>query len=708
MRGKILCVFLFLKLTVFAQQMVLTDTILPNTMGCERDPFTLAHKLIEGKKTDKEKFDVIFTWVTRNIRYDYGLYLSPHGSTQPDTKRILRRKKGICLDYAALMDTLCKVAGLQSVSVYGYAKDDLFDVHDSIYMDNHAWNAVKLNNYWYVYDVTWSSGQYRLKLRKISEWIYRGRLKIISKEKERILRFKSVSSECGTGNEHEIKLRTLKWRQRVLLNLLYLFPLHTKRYFAPPVNPLFYLSDPETFAITHFPDNPYWSLTGNYKTIVDFEKDSAYYHLTEETLLKQKREGRHCGNCDDYLALNPLQKTVQMKTNSREFNRKNTFVTADCNFELAILIYKQSIPEADSAIKITLLDSTITYLKASKADFQQSRANVSKESSQQRAKNNAKMKLLNEENKKHHTFVREVSAALNKETEKMKKFALKERSAISKFKTDKKQLKRLPDKFNDPDNFKASKKSEVIKRRLNLLLKETDSINRVIEKSKDVFNLAILKLSNRIWAKVTAQEELFKPFQFGELHRLFYLEDNYEKVIVTERNKLPEAERRYASDLRDSIFKVSDTCADLGEYIFKLLKKRNELFTQTAKMIHSLKNDPGVATDSLSNFIRSGCDRIQEDICWINGRSSVLQSTIYGFEALKNRQELLLDAIQREKRAEYKRFRKINGEITRRTLKFKRIPAHNMQLVSVALYKVRQEKRNFLHKLRDERKRQKK
>lgn len=689
--------------------MTLTDTILPDTRGVDRNPVTLAHKLTEGKQTDKQKFDVIFTWVTRNIRYDYGLYLSPHGSTQPNIKRILRRKKGICLDYAALMDTLCEVAGLQNVSVYGYTKDELFDVHDSIYMDNHAWNAVKLDNYWYLYDATWSSGYYAWKFRRISEWIYKWKLKIIAKSKERNLTFKTPQTECDKGGEaYQVKLMTLNWRQSFILKMLNIFPLHIKLYFVPPVNPLYYISDPEIFAITHFPDNPYWSLTGNYKTIVDFEKDSAYYHLTDEVLLSQKREGRHCGQCDDYFALDEMQKVKQMKKNSYNFNRKNAFVMALCDYELAGMFYEKSEPEIDSVAKVSLLDSAITHLQSARADFQQSSRYVSKESAQQRMKNNTKMKRLYEENNNHINFVRSMISMVNKETEKMRKFSLKKSTVEHEFKVKKKELLKLSDNLKDVSSYKVNKKLEAVKLKLSMELKTIDSMHTEIEKVKNTFNSTAVVLSDRLWKEVRMQRKLSVPFEFGTFHRLLNQNDNYKKVIVTERDKIKQMEESYAAALRDSIFKLSDSCADKGNQIFKLLRQRNDFFTLAAKMINTLVNAGYIPADSLHNYISFCSNRIQADMCWIIARSSVLQASIIGFEQLKYGQQELIKTIKKEKRAEYKRYRMVNKEINRRTIKFKNIPAQNLRSVSSKSNKVKQVKRMFLKKLKEERKMAKK
>jgi transglutaminase/protease-like cytokinesis protein 3 len=180
----------------------LSDSILPNTKGFERNPLALVNKLTAHKETDKEKFDMIFTWVTKNISYDYYSYLAPTGTSIPRIDRILKYKTGICLDYAYLMDTLCELAGIKSISISGYAKDDLFDVNDSIYMDNHAWNGVKLDNYWHVYDVTWSSGEYKWSYKKFSKLIIKWQKKILARRRSSVLTFKPrCKPECDSAKK---------------------------------------------------------------------------------------------------------------------------------------------------------------------------------------------------------------------------------------------------------------------------------------------------------------------------------------------------------------------------------------------------------------------------------------------------------------------------------------------------------------------------
>ena len=49
--------FILLQFNLYSQeQIVLSDSLLPDTRGCERDPVKLVNKLIEGKQGEKEKY----------------------------------------------------------------------------------------------------------------------------------------------------------------------------------------------------------------------------------------------------------------------------------------------------------------------------------------------------------------------------------------------------------------------------------------------------------------------------------------------------------------------------------------------------------------------------------------------------------------------------------------------------------------------------
>lgn len=709
----LIIIFLLLKnITLCSQSTyVLSDSILPNTKGCERNPLALVNKLTANKESDKEKFDMIFTWVTKNIRYDYYSYLAPTGASMPRIDRILKYKAGICIDYAYLMDTLCKLAGLRNITITGYAKDDLFDVNDSIYMDNHAWNAVNLDNYWYVYDVTWSSGEYKWGYKKFSQRIINWRKKILARVKTKVVTFKSsFKTECDSGEGICKKvIYTISKKDKFLLKLLSKFKLKKRRVFAKVARPDYYLSNPETFAITHFADNPYWSLVASQKNIRTFECDSAYYHLNDSVYIKQVRQARTCVDCDNYFSLDEMNKQKQMKQNSFAYNKRNRFITWLCNYNIANLFYNKGVLAEDSLTKVSMLDSAIMYLTNSKNDLYQCLSNVRTESELQKIKNRNKDVTLYNENRQHLDFMRAIIKTSYEKTRKMDYFAKQAYPNARKLKRQKEKLTDVAAKVKTKaHHFNPKKKIEELQFKLAKQLKQNDSLNRIIHDLVLSQNQNVNTLSDNIWKKIKSQDSLAQPYNKGSFYRWFYLLDNYKKPIVEVRKKIAGYEMQYSNNLETEIFSPSDSCADAGYEIYKLVEKRNALYKETLNTLNDLVTEEVIKRDSLYKQMFKYQTHIQKDICWLAGGSSKLKSVVDGYKILVKSEKRIENAIRGEIGAENGRRKSIDKEINRRKRKFISVPLHNMKVTNKRKNVVVRYKREYLKALKAERRKQNK
>ncbi|MGB6269155.1 MAG: transglutaminase domain-containing protein [Olleya sp.] len=135
----------------------------------------LAHNLTYKLTTDAEKFRAIYFWVCNNIKGDAVQdhkvskkrkqfkndslgYLKWNNQYKITAfKKLLKHKKTMCTGYAYLLKELCFFANLDCKIINGYGRSVTSNI-DSLSMINHSWNAVKLNNKWYLCDATWSSG----------------------------------------------------------------------------------------------------------------------------------------------------------------------------------------------------------------------------------------------------------------------------------------------------------------------------------------------------------------------------------------------------------------------------------------------------------------------------------------------------------------------------------------------------------------------
>ena len=143
----------------------------------------LAYSLTSKLDTQVEKFRVIYTWVCPNIESDRNfaeITINKRKKFKNDSisfsnwnsqvqsgmfKKLLNDKKTICSGYAYLVKELSALANIPCEIVDGYSRTVNTNVN-KIDIPNHSWNAVKLNNKWYLVDATLSSGFYLVNENK--------------------------------------------------------------------------------------------------------------------------------------------------------------------------------------------------------------------------------------------------------------------------------------------------------------------------------------------------------------------------------------------------------------------------------------------------------------------------------------------------------------------------------------------------------------
>ena len=206
----------------------------------------LAFNLTSRLKSDVEQFRAIYMWVCSTIKNDYRLYsknMHKRNKYSNDSlklklwndefrktafKTLLKKQQTVCTGYAYIVKELATLANLECKIINGYAKVSTTNVK-TLNTPNHSWNAVKLNNKWYLCDPTWASG----------------------------------------------------------------IPSPKTNRFTFHYNDGFFLAQPKLFATNHFPEDKTWWLTENhYSTLEDFKAapilyGSAYNYLTE---LKSPRQ----------------------------------------------------------------------------------------------------------------------------------------------------------------------------------------------------------------------------------------------------------------------------------------------------------------------------------------------------------------------------------------------------------------------------------
>ncbi len=117
----------------------------------------LARYLVGPAKNNKEKARAIYRWVTDRIAYDVTAYYAGEAPDEAPEK-VLKARKALCGGYASLYKALCREAGIKAVIVQGKAKGHEDREDDSSKTSLHGWNAIELDDEWYLVDATWGAG----------------------------------------------------------------------------------------------------------------------------------------------------------------------------------------------------------------------------------------------------------------------------------------------------------------------------------------------------------------------------------------------------------------------------------------------------------------------------------------------------------------------------------------------------------------------
>ncbi|WP_237276065.1 transglutaminase domain-containing protein [Tenacibaculum ovolyticum] len=135
----------------------------------------LCYKLTHKLTTEVEKFRAIYTWVSMNVKGDSKMHnrvSKMRKKLKKDSislfkwnreykktvfKNLVKRKKTMCTGYAYLIKEMANIIDIDCKIIDGYGRTSSSNV-ETLEAPNHSWNAVKINNKWYLCDATWSSG----------------------------------------------------------------------------------------------------------------------------------------------------------------------------------------------------------------------------------------------------------------------------------------------------------------------------------------------------------------------------------------------------------------------------------------------------------------------------------------------------------------------------------------------------------------------
>ncbi len=154
------------------------------------DAADLAKRLVAPFETEVERTRVLFTWIANNINYDCKKFKNPpnHSVSAQSKEELVRKrqemeakelaksfkaKRGVCSDYSNIFKAMCDAVGLECEVVVGDARD-FHRPYRNNQNNSHAWNAVKLDGQWQLFDVTWAAGYVNPEMTKFTRRFFPG------------------------------------------------------------------------------------------------------------------------------------------------------------------------------------------------------------------------------------------------------------------------------------------------------------------------------------------------------------------------------------------------------------------------------------------------------------------------------------------------------------------------------------------------------
>ena len=143
---------------------------------------TSLDKLISDIDIQEDTILTVYNWITYNIKYDVKKLETITERRKPSGKKgskseieykqqmldkVIKSKKGVCEDYSLLLHEIVTELGYQSYVVEGMTKNQNGNINKRI---GHAWNAIKVDGGWKLYDATWGAGYISDKNKFVKEY----------------------------------------------------------------------------------------------------------------------------------------------------------------------------------------------------------------------------------------------------------------------------------------------------------------------------------------------------------------------------------------------------------------------------------------------------------------------------------------------------------------------------------------------------------
>ncbi|XP_077945418.1 kyphoscoliosis peptidase isoform X2 [Gasterosteus aculeatus] len=127
---------------------------------CVYDVKSIVQSITRGARNELERLRAIWVWLCHNIEYDVSGYLG-HSEKLSAPEEVIAAGRGVCCGYSSLCAEMCREVGIECQEVPGHSKGIGYLQGQSLkdVKSDHLWNSVLLGGHWFLLDACWGAGR---------------------------------------------------------------------------------------------------------------------------------------------------------------------------------------------------------------------------------------------------------------------------------------------------------------------------------------------------------------------------------------------------------------------------------------------------------------------------------------------------------------------------------------------------------------------
>ncbi len=155
MRNILFKIILLITICGYSQESTTESQINSSQIINAKNLKELAEIALKISDKPQDQLEILLNWTYHNITGDSERFFND-GEPQ-NLEETLKKKKGLCVEYTLIFNEYCKLLNLKSLKIDGYVKPFNFQENNKLERENHAWNAVYIDQKWFLCDLFWAT-----------------------------------------------------------------------------------------------------------------------------------------------------------------------------------------------------------------------------------------------------------------------------------------------------------------------------------------------------------------------------------------------------------------------------------------------------------------------------------------------------------------------------------------------------------------------